>query len=94
MKTFLEKNNDILLWLYKFLDDEGLFDDLKELGELEEIDFDSVNVIGYKYDNKKDFITAYVLYADECSENGIGYDEFTFRYNDFDKFIKDNGYEI
>ena len=93
MKKFLEKNNLMLQYLYKFLDDDGQFDELKEMADEGDIDFDTVNVIGYKFD-VNDYITVFVWYEDNCSETGVGFEEFTISFYEFNKFMEENNYEI
>lgn len=93
MKKFLEKNNLMLQYLYKFLDDDGQFDELKEMAEGGDIDFGTVNVIGYKFD-VNDYITVFVWYEDDSSETGVAFEEFIISFYEFNKFMEENNYEI
>ena len=93
MKDFLLKNNLMLSCLYKFLDDEGQLDDLKDMAYDGGIDFDTVTVAGYSLD-ENDCIHVTVLYADECPESGVCYEIFTVNLYEFKKFMEENNYEI
>jgi len=113
LKKHLNDNNLLLDTLYKFLDDEGYFEDLKEqLGMYEDPeegdedgdedeertfivgDFDSVEVVGYRYDSQKNVIEITVTYIDECAENGCGWDVFDVPFGDLEYCLKKEAEEV
>lgn len=109
LKKRLTENDLFIETLYKFLDDEGYFEDLKEqLGMYEDPeegdedeertfivgDFDSVNVVGYRYNEEKNVVEVTVTYIDECSDDGCGWDVFDVPFDELTCYLKEIETEV
>lgn len=70
-------------FLYDYLDNNGMFDDIKE-----ESNPDEIHVVGYTY--KNDTIIVAVAYFDECLECGTMYEEFDIALEDFIEYLQND----
>ena len=70
-------------FLYDYLDDNGMLDDIKE-----ESNPDEINVVGYTF--KNGVIIVAVTYFDECLECGAMYEEFDIALEDFIKYLQND----
>jgi hypothetical protein len=84
-KKLLE-NNLFIDTLYKYLDDNGYFEDFKEMADAGEMDLDTLSIAGYRYDGTD--IVVVITYEDEVVETGIGIDWLKVNLDDFKYFLE------
>lgn len=70
-------------FLYDYLDNNGMFDDIKE-----ESNPDEIHVVGYTF--KNEVIIVVVVYFDECLECGAMYEEFNITLEDFIEYLQND----
>ena len=70
-------------FLYDYLNDHGMFDDIKE-----ESNPDEIHVVGYTF--KNGVIIVAVAYFDECLECGTMYEEFDIALEDFIEYLQND----
>lgn len=58
-----------------------------------DIPLTSVQVIGYEYNADKNDIVATVVYPDVCSDNGIGVDELSVGFDEFQSYVDSRNVE-
>ena len=70
-------------FLFDYLDEHNMFNDIKE-----ESNPDEIHVVGYTF--KNGVIIVAVAYFDECLECGTMYEEFDIELEDFIEYLKEN----
>jgi len=86
LEDFLKQNEEFRQKLYKYLDDNGYFEDFKEMADAGEMDLDTLSIAGYSYDETG--IDVVITYEDEVVETGVGIDWLKVNLDDFKYFLE------